>query len=91
MNIFRFEAVRNAFDNDETKFAEFSKLLSDAGHGVFEAGVTKADAEKFISEKFNQILGIDEKTSMKDRKRAFRDNKNMIFDIIVDYIEDMLT
>lgn len=91
MNIFMYSAVKNAFNNNEEDFKQFSKLLYDAGHGVFEDGITKADADKMIAERFNQILGLDENSTVKERKRAFRNNKNMIFDIIVDYVDDMLT
>lgn len=91
MTIFAYEAVRKTFDNNEADFNEFSKLLMDAGHGVFEAGITKADADKMISEKFDQMLGLDRNSTVKERKRAFRNNKNLIFDVIVDYIDDMLT
>ena len=91
MSIFMFEAVKNAFDCDENKFKEFTKLLYDAGHGVFEGGITKVDADRLIQEKFDAILGLDANATLKEKKRAFRNNKNLIFDIIVDYVDDMLT
>lgn len=89
---FNFSAnVQNAFENDENQYMSFSKLLKDAKTKVYEAGITDADAQKLIKEKFSLILGIDEKASAKEIRRAIQRNKYEIFAVIEDAIDDMLT
>ena len=56
-------SVRNAFDNNETEYANFSQLLRDTRRGVFQSGITAADANEMIKEKFRLIMGIDETAS----------------------------
>lgn len=93
MNTFvNFSAsVQNAFDNDEKKYIGFSQLLKDTANGVFEAGVTKADADKIIREKFRDIIGVDENASAKEIRRAIQRNKQEIFEVIEDVVDDLLT
>ena len=93
MNTFyNFSAnVKNAFNNDENQYMNFSKLLSDYRRGVFEAGITKADADKLLKEKFRLIIGVDEKASAKEVRRAVEAHKHEIFAVMEDTIEDMLT
>jgi hypothetical protein len=89
---FNFSAtVKNAFDNDENKYVGFSQLLKDYSKGTFEAGITKADADKEIRDTFRLIMGVDEKASAKEIRRAIRRNKNEIFEVIEDTVEDLLT
>ena len=89
--VFMFDSIRNAFNNDENAFMNFEKLLRDAGRNVFESGITKADADKLINEKFDMIIGVDDNASIKERKRAIRNHRNELFDILVDYVDDLLT
>ena len=91
-NFFNFSAtVKDAFENDETKYVGFSQLLKDSAKGVYEAGITKADADKQIRDTFRVIMGVDEKASAKEIRKAIRRNKNEIFEVIEDTIEDLLT
>lgn len=83
--------VQNAFDNDENAYMNFSQLLSDASRGVFQSGVTQADADEMIREKFRLIMGIDNTASKKELRRAIQNHKNEIFQVIEDSVEDMLT
>lgn len=86
---FNFSAnVQNAFENDENQYMSFSKLLKDAKTKTYEAGITDADAQKVIKEKFALILGIDEKASAKEVRRAIQRNKYELFAVIEDTIED---
>lgn len=92
MKIFMYDNVSRAFDNDQKNYNQFSKLLSDAGRGTFESGITKADADKFIAEKFEAIIGGNRETmSVKEYKRAIRNHRPELFDILIDYIDDALT
>ena len=91
-NFLNFSAtVKDAFENDETKYVGFSQLLKDSAKGIYEAGITKADADKEIRDTFRLIMGIDEKASAKEIRKAIRRNKNEIFEVIEDTVEDLLT
>ena len=83
--------VQAAFDNDEKNYMNFSQLLADYTRGVFQSGITKADADEMIREKFRLIMGLDESASKKDIRRAINRHKNEIFEVIEDQIDDMLT
>lgn len=84
-------SVQNAFDNDESAYMNFSQLLADYRRGVFQSGITKADADEMIKEKFRLIMGIDETASKKEIRRAINRHKSEIFEVVEDSIEDMLT
>lgn len=80
-----------AFDNDEKNYMNFSQLLADYNRGVFQAGITKADADEMIKEKFRLIMGVDETASKKEIRRAINRHKNEIFEVIEDTVDNMLT
>ena len=62
MNFMRFDAiVRDAFDNEESKFIAFSELLLDAARNEVKE-YSAADANKKIVEKFRAALGIAEQS-----------------------------
>lgn len=89
---FNFSAnIKNAFDNSESDFMNFSKLLSDYRLGTFESGITKADADKMIKDKFRLIMGVDEHASSKEIRRAIEFHKHEIFAVIEDVVDEMLT
>lgn len=91
-NFLNFSAnIQSAFENDETKYIGFSQLLKDYAKGEFEGGISKADADKEIRDTFRLIMGLDEKASAKEVRRAIRRNKNEIFEVIEDTVEDLLT
>lgn len=83
--------VQSAFDNNESDYMNFSQMLRDYRVGTFQAGVTKADADELLREKFRLVMGIDENASPKEVKRAIKRSKNEIFEIIEDTVDDMLT
>ena len=93
MNTFyNFSAnIREAFNNEEARYINFSALLKDASRNVYQAGITKADADKMIRDQFRLILGVDEKATAKEIRRATEAHKHEIFAVIEDTIEDMLT
>ena len=91
-NFYNFSAnIKESFDNDEKNYMEFSKLLHDAAYGVYESGMTKADADKMIRGQFRLILGLEENAKPKEIRRAITAHKNEIFAIIEDAVDDMLT
>ena len=83
--------VQNAFDNDESTYMNFSQLLADYNRGVFQSGITKADADEMIREKFRLIMGVDETANQKEIRRAINRHKDEIFEVIEDSVDDMLT
>ena len=82
--------VRNVFENDETKFAAFSKLMLDAASGNFEAGITAKDANEKIVSMFKQAIGLDEKANKIEIRKAIRRNQSALFAIIEEVVEDLL-
>ena len=84
-------STQEAFDNNESNYINFSQLLADAARGVFQSGITAADANEMIKEKFRLIMGIDETASKKEIRRAINRHKNEIFEVIEDTVDNMLT
>lgn len=86
----RFNSVvRNAFENDEAQFANFSQLLVDAAKRDVKE-YSQADANKVIVEKFRAALGIEPNDRPQAIKRAIRANKDLVFTIIEETVEEML-
>ena len=69
----------------------FSQLLHDASTGVFQSGITSADANEMIREKFRLIMGVDKNATQKEIRRAIERNRLEIFEVIEDEIENLLT
>ena len=89
-NLMTFNAtVQNAFDNDNEKFVNFSELLLDAARGEVKEYSAK-DANKKIVEKFRAALGIDANDRPQAVKRAIRANKDLVFTLIEETIEEMI-
>ncbi len=86
----RFNSVvRNAFENDEAQFANFSQLLVDAAKKDVKE-YSQADANKVIVEKFRAALGIEPNDRPQAVKRAIRANKDLVFTIIEETVEEMI-
>ena len=85
-----FDTVaRNAFNNDETQYANFSKLLVDtAKHQVTEYSEKEANTK--IVEKFRAALGIEPTAKPQHVRRAIRANQQLVFTIIEEVIEEMI-
>ena len=81
--------VQNAFENDNEIFMEFSQLLVDAARGEVKDYSAK-DANKKIVEKFRAALGISENDRPQAVKRAIRANKDLVFTLIEETIEEMI-
>lgn len=81
--------VQNAFENDNDNFVCFSELLLDAARGEVKEFSAK-EANKKIVEKFRAALGIDEHDKPQAVKRAIRANKDLVFTLIEETIEEVL-
>ena len=89
-NLMMFNAtVQNAFDNDNDKFMNFGALLLDAARGEVQEYSAK-EANKKIVEKFRAALGISENDRPQAVKRAIRANKDLVFTLIEETIEEMI-
>ena len=81
--------AKNAFENDETQYINFSKLLVDAAkHEVKEYSEKEANAK--IVEKFRAALGIEPTDKPQHVRRAIRANQQLVFTIIEEVIEEMI-
>lgn len=84
------ENVRNVFENDESKFAAFNKLMLDAAYNRFEEGVTPENASSKVTKIFREIIGCDENTSKPELRKAIRRNQKLLFEVVEDVVADML-
>lgn len=83
--------VKNAFDNDVNNYANFSQLLRDASTGIFQSGITSADANEMIREKFRLILGVDENATQREMRNAIELHRVEVFQVLSEIVDDMLT
>ena len=81
--------AKAAFENDETQYNYFSKLLVDtAKHEVKEYSEKEANAK--IVEKFRAALGIEPTDKPQHVRRAIRANQQLVFTIIEEVLEEMI-
>ena len=81
--------VQNAFENDNENLVCFSELLLDAARGEVKE-VSAKEANKKIVEKFRSALGIEPTDRPQAIKRAIRANKDLVFTLIEETIEEMI-
>ena len=81
--------VQNAFDNDNEALIQFSELLSDVARGEVKDRTPK-EANKKIVEKFRAALGIEPTDRPQAIKRAIRANKDLVFTLIEETIEELI-
>lgn len=81
--------IKNAFDNDEENYMSFNKLMLDAAQGNLD-GVTPRQANDKIVEMFRNVIGVDEKATKAEVRKAIRRNQVAVFEIIEEVIDDML-
>jgi len=84
--------VRDIFDNEETKFVAFNKLLVDASVNKYEEGITAENANKKIRKIFLNAIGLDESASKMDVKNALKKRANIqvLFDLIEEVVPNLL-
>ena len=81
--------VKNAFENNEENYMNFNKLMLDAAQGNLD-GVTPRQANDKIVEMFRNVIGVDEKATKAEVRKAIRRNQVAVFEIIEEVIDDML-
>lgn len=82
--------VREVFENDEVKFDAFNKLMLDTVSGNFEEGITAKDATAKIVSKFRSIIGLDDKATKAEVRKAIRKNQQVLFDLIEEVVPNLL-
>lgn len=89
-DLMRFNVtVQNAFDNDNENFMNFSELLKDYASNDLKE-ISKKEASKKIVEKFRAALGIEPTDKPQVVKRIIKANKDLVFTLIEEVIEDRL-
>ena len=89
-NLMKFNVtVQNAFDNDNEVFMEFSDLLKNYANGELN-GRSKKESSQMIVEKFRAALGIEPGDKPQAVKRAIRANRDLVFTLIEETIEERL-
>ncbi len=92
-NLMTFDAnVREIFENNETQFAAFNKLMVDASVNKFEEGITHEDANEKIKNVFRQAIGVSKDASKQDIRKAMKKRANLqvLFDLIEELVPNLL-
>ena len=83
------ENVRNAFDNNEDNYINFNKLMLDYANGELD-GVTPKQANEKIVQKFRSVLGLGEKPTRSEVRKAIRRNQTALYELIEETIDGVL-
>lgn len=90
MNFMNFSAqIQGAFKNDEKNYMAFKQLVVDLYKDNLN-GVSKYDAEQKIQEIFRNAIGVSEKASKKEVRKAIRRNQVQVYELMEDLIEEIL-
>lgn len=92
-NLMTFDAhVREIFENNETKFAAFNKLMVDASVNKYEDGITAKDANERIRSIFKQAIGLSDNASKQEVRKAMKKRANLqiLFDLIEELVPNLL-
>lgn len=82
-------AVKAAFDNDESMYMDFSKLMNDVMHNDLD-GITVKQANDKIVEMFHKVLGTNSASSKKEIRNAIRRNQIALYEIIEEIVDNAL-
>ena len=89
--LMNFDAhVREVFDNDESKYAAFNKLMLDAANGTYEDGIDAKSANDKIVSMFRAAIGLNENSTKTEVRKAIRKNQQVLFDLIEEVVPNML-
>ena len=83
--------IMDVFAEAETNYDEVKQLMFDLYKGELEEGTTKKEAEESLRNLTKKIFGLDEKSSKRDRERAYRDHGRQFFDVIEEVIDFTVT
>ena len=91
--LMNFDAnVRGIFENDETKFMNFNKLMLDTSVGNYEEGIDAKTANDKIRSVFRQAIGVSENATKLEIRKAIkkRANASLLFDLIEELVPNLL-
>ena len=89
--LMNFDAnVREVFENDESKLFAFNKLMFDVANNSLEDGITMKEASDKIVSIFMQAIGVDEKSTKAEIRKAIRRNQQVLFDLIEEIVPNLL-
>lgn len=83
------ENVKNAFDNSEENYMHFNKLMCDYAKGELD-GVTPKQANEKIVQKFRSVLGLGDKPTRQEVRKAIRRHQVAVYEIIEETIDAIL-
>jgi hypothetical protein len=92
-NLMTFDAhIRGIFENDETKFVAFNKLMVDASINKYEEGISAKDANEKIRKVFREAIGLSETATKQEIRKAIkkRANAQILFDLIEELVPNLL-
>ena len=90
-NLMSFAAhVREVFENDESKLLAFNKLMLDTVNDTLEDGITVKEASDKIVSMFWNIIGVNEKSSKAEIRKAIKRNQQALFDLIEEVVPNLL-
>lgn len=91
ITLMNFDAnVREIFENDESRFSAFKKLMMDTASGCLEEGISIKEANEKIVSMFKQIIGVGEGARKADVQRAIKDNEKVLFRLIEEVVPNLL-
>jgi hypothetical protein len=79
------------FAEMKTTYDEVKNLMFDLYKNDLEEGITKKEAEETLREMSRKIFGITKDSSLRDRKRAYRDYGRQWFDVIEEVVDWTVT
>ena len=82
-------AVKAAFENDESMYMDFSKLMNDVMHNELD-GITVKQANDKIVEMFHKVLGTNSASSKVEIRKAIRRNQIALYEIIEEIVDNAL-
>jgi hypothetical protein len=91
--LMNFDAhVRAIFENDETKFVNFNKLMVDASVNKYEEGIDAKTANEKIRKVFREAIGVSENATKLEIRKAIkkRANAQVLFDLIEELVPNLL-
>ena len=83
--------VREVFENNEEQLFAFNKLMIDVANGnELEGGLSMKEANDKIVSMFKKIIGVDEKSTKAEVRKAIRRNQQVLFDLIEEVVPNLL-
>ena len=90
--LINFDAhVREVFENNDEQLVAFNKMMYDLAQGnELEAGISAKEAGDKIVSIFKKAIGVDEKSTKAEIRKAIRRNQQVLFDLIEEFVPNLL-